>query len=183
MLKLWRATLTGIAVLGVLLVACSAAPAATPTPAPAISIEGAYGHTSPSMPTAGGLFMVIKNAGTASDKLVSGKSDACGSVEIHQMVMKSDGTMGMNLVTVPLDVPAGGQLELKEGGYHIMCIQMKPDQFKVGSQISLTLMFQKSGEKMVMADIREAPATTTPMAMGSTPMGMDSTPMAGSGTP
>jgi len=177
-MRLWRATLTGIAVLGVLLVACSAAPATTPTPAPvpSISIEGAYGHTSPSMPTAGGLFMVITNAGTVSDKLVSGKSDACGSVEIHQMVMKSDGTMGMNLVTDPLDVPAGGQLELKEGGYHIMCIQMKPDQFKVGSQISLTLMFQKSGEKMVMADIRDAPAMTTPMVMGSTPMAASGTP-------
>ena len=183
-MKLWRATLTGIAVLGVLLVACSAAPAATPTPAaPSITIDSAYGHTSPSMPTAGGLFMVIKNAGTASDKLVSGKSDACGSVEIHQMVMKSDGTLGMNLVTDPLDVPAGGQLELKEGGYHIMCIQMKPDQFKPGAKINLTLVFEKSGEKTVSADIREAPATTTPMAMGSTPMGMDSTPMAGSGTP
>jgi periplasmic copper chaperone A len=120
-MKYSRGILAVIALSVVILAACNPAPAATSTPAPAppLSIEGAYGHASPSMPTTGGLFMVIKNAGLAADKLVSGKSDACGSVEIHEMVKKADGTMGMNLVTDPLEVPAGGQLELKEGSYHM----------------------------------------------------------------
>jgi hypothetical protein len=130
------------------------------------------------MPTAGGLFMVIKNTGMAADKLISGTSDACGSIEIHEMVKKADGTMGMNLVTDPLVVPAGGQLELKEGSYHIMCIQMKPDLFKPGAKVNLTLNFALSGEKTVSADIREpaAAAMTTPMATTSTPMAESSAP-------
>jgi copper(I)-binding protein len=82
------------------------------------------------------------------------------------MVTKSDGTMGKNLVTDPVVVPAGGQLELAEGGLHVMCIQMKPDLFKPGAQISLTLTFEMSGDKRVMADIREAAAMPTGMAMG-----------------
>jgi periplasmic copper chaperone A len=107
------------------------------------------------MPGAGGLFMVIKNTGNAADRLVSAKSSACGMVEVHQTVMKSDGTMGMNLVSDPVVIPAGGQLELKSGGMHIMCMQLKADQFKAGSNIDLTLVFEKSGEKPITAEIRQ----------------------------
>ena len=140
-----------------LLASCvpAAAPAtSTPAPAPVISIEGAWGKPSMDMPTAGGLFMVIKNTGNAPDRLLSGTSPACGSIEVHEMVMKSDGTMGMNLVDKPVEIPAGGQVELKSGGLHIMCIMKKDDLFKDGAKIDLTLKFEKAGEKMVMADIR-----------------------------
>jgi copper(I)-binding protein len=122
---------------------------------PSISIENAYGHPSAAVPGAGGLFMVIKNSGAAADKLVSGKSDACGMVEIHEMVKKADGTMGMNLVPNPVEVPAGGQLELKDGGMHIMCMKVNQTLFSIGSKINLTLTFEKSGEKTVSVDIRE----------------------------
>ena len=135
--------------LSAILAAC--APAAKAS----INVENAYGHPSAKVPGAGGLFMLIKNSGTAPDKLVSGKSDACGMVEIHEMVQKSDGTMGMNLVPDPVEIPAGGQLELKDGGMHIMCMMAK-DQFKAGNQIILTLVFEKSGEKTVSVDIQRS---------------------------
>ena len=107
------------------------------------------------MPTAGGIYMLIKNSGAASDKLLSAKSPACGSVEVHEMVMKSDGTMGMNLVDNPVEIPAGGQVDLKSGDLHIMCIMRKDDLFKPGNTIDLTLAFEKSGEKTVSVEVRE----------------------------
>ena len=125
-----------------------------PASAPSLSIEGAWGRTSPTMPTAGGVYMLIKNTGTAPDTLLSGISPACGSIEVHEMVKKSDGTMGMNLIEKPLVIPAGGEVELKVGGLHIMCIMKKDDQFKTGSMINLTLVFEKSGEKVVSVEIR-----------------------------
>jgi len=131
-----------------LLVGCA------PAAAPSLAIETAWGMPSTTMPTAGALFMVIKNTGTAPDKLLSGKSPACGSIEIHEVVKKADGTMGMNLLDKPLEIPAGGQVELKSGSFHIMCIMKKDDQFKTGAKIDLTLVFEKSGEKTVSADIR-----------------------------
>jgi periplasmic copper chaperone A len=131
-----------------LLVGCA------PAAAPSLSIENAWGRPSPTMPTAGGMYMLIKNVGTAPDKLLSGKSPACGSIEVHKMVMKSDGTQGMDLVDKPLEIPAGGQLELKPGDLHIMCIMKKDDQFTIGAKIDLTLVFEKSGEKTVSAEIR-----------------------------
>jgi copper(I)-binding protein len=125
-----------------------------PASAPALTIENAWGRPSSTMPTAGGVYMLIKNTGSAPDKLLSGKSSACGSIEVHEMVKKSDGTMGMNLIEKPLEIPAGGQVELKVGGLHVMCIMKKDDLFKPGATIDITLMFEKSGEKTVSAEIR-----------------------------
>lgn len=139
-------------VLGLLLLATLAA--CKPAAAPAISIETPTGKPSMSMPTAGAMFMLIKNGGDAPDKLLSGKSSACGSIEVHETVMKADGSMGMNLLDAPLEIPAGGQVELKSGGLHVMCI-MKNDQFKPGATIELTLNFEKSGEKTVSIQIGE----------------------------
>ncbi len=143
-------TFTGLLIsfLLVLLLA-SCAPAA----APSISIEGSWGRPSPTLPTTGAFYMVIKNTGSAPDKLLSGTSPACGSVEIHEMVKKSDGTMGMNLVDKPVEIPAGGQVELKVGGLHVMCIMKKDDQFLVGATVDLTLTFEKSGDKTISAEI------------------------------
>jgi periplasmic copper chaperone A len=125
-----------------------------PPAASVIAVESAWGRLSPTTPTAGGMYMLIKNTGTAPDTLLSGKSPACSSIEVHKMVKKADGTMGMALVDKPLEIPAGGQVELKVGDLHIMCINMKADQFKVGANIDLTLVFEKAGEKTVSAEIR-----------------------------
>ena len=125
-----------------------------PAAAPSLTIESAWGRPSMDMPTAGGIFMMIKNSGDAPDKLLSGSSPACGSIELHEVVMKSDGTMGMNLLDKPIEIPAGGQVELKSGDLHIMCIMKKDDQFKPGSMIDLTLVFEKSGEMTVSVEVR-----------------------------
>lgn len=141
--------LLGFVVLAVcLLAACS------PAAAPVISVESATGKPSATMPTAGAMYMLIKNTGNAPDKLLSGTSPACGSIEVHEVVMKSDGTMGMNLLDKPLEIPAGGQVELKAGGLHVMCI-MKNEKFMPGEMIDLTLVFEKFGEVKVTVKLGE----------------------------
>jgi copper(I)-binding protein len=139
-------------VLGLLLI--TSITGCAPAAAPAITVENGWGRPSMDMPTAGGIFMVIKNSGDAPDNLLSGSSPACGSIELHEMVMKSDGSMGMNLMDKPIEVPAGGEVELKSGGLHIMCIMKNDDQFKPGSTIDLTLVFEKSGEVTVSVEVR-----------------------------
>jgi copper(I)-binding protein len=126
-----------------------------PKAEPSISIEGAWGHPSPTIADAGVIFMLIKNSGNAPDKLLSGKSDACGFVELHEIVKKDNGTLAMNLVTDPVTIPTGGLVELKSDSLHVMCLLMKEDQFKIGSKINLTLVFEKSGEKTFSVEIRE----------------------------
>ena len=134
---------------GMLIVGCSA------TSGPDISIENAWGRPSPKVATAGAFYMLIKNAGNAEDKLVSGQSPACGVVELHESYMTEDGAMGMRPVEGGfIEVPADGEAELKMGGLHIMCIE-KLEDFTVGAVLPLTLNFEKSGEITIDIEIRE----------------------------
>jgi periplasmic copper chaperone A len=138
-------------VLGVMLVGMLAACA----PTPSLSVESVWGKPSPSVAGAGAFFMVIKNTSTVDDKLVAVKSPACGMTELHTTVMKSDGTSMMQLVTDGIPVPANGQLELKSGSFHIMCLKMQTDQMSVGAEPSLTLTFEKSGDRVIPVEMKQ----------------------------
>ena len=135
--------------LGLLLVGCSS------SSGPDISIEKAWGRPSPKVATAGAFYMLIKNSGGEADKLVDGESPACRVVELHESYMTEEGAMGMRPVEGgAIEVPAGGQAELKMGGLHIMCID-KLEDFDVGAVLPLTLDFEKSGQMTIDIEIRE----------------------------
>lgn len=64
-------------------------------------------------------YLVLENAG-ASDLVVTGaRSEAFGAIEIHTMVEGEGGAMRMRRVP-ELVVPAGGRVELRPGGLHLM---------------------------------------------------------------
>ena len=143
-----------LATLGlILLMTACASP--TLVPAPKISIESAWGRTSPMVAQAGAFYMVIRNTGNVADKLVSGQSTNCRTVELHESYQMPNGAMGMRPITGgSLEIPANGQVELKAGGYHIMCIDKKVD-LNAGVKIPLTLTFEKSGQVNVTIEIRD----------------------------
>jgi copper(I)-binding protein len=143
---IWISALT---FLGLLIAGCST------TAGPEISIENAWGRPSPKVATAGAFYMLIKNGGNEQDKLIAGQSPACGVVELHESYMTENGAMGMRPVEGGfIEIPAGGEAELKMGGLHIMCIE-KLEDFTVGAVLPLTLNFEKSGEMTVDIEIRE----------------------------
>jgi periplasmic copper chaperone A len=121
---------------------------------PAISIEGAWGRPSPKVATAGAFYMLIKNEGSQADRLVAGTSAACGVVELHESYQTEEGAMGMRPVENGIEVPAGGQTELKIGGFHIMCID-KLEDFEAGVVLPVSLSFEKSGDIEIEIEIRE----------------------------
>lgn len=121
----------------------------------AIAIEGAWGRPSPKVATAGAFYLLIKNTGNEADKLLSGTSSACGTVELHESYLTDEGAMGMRPVEGGfIEILAGGQVELKVGGLHIMCIDKLKD-FDAGVMMPLTLNFEKSGEITLEVEIRE----------------------------
>jgi copper(I)-binding protein len=149
----------------ILLSACGGAtpaPAATEAavavkaPAASVAIEGAWGRPSPKVATAGAFYMVIKNGGTDADKLTGASSDACGTMELHESYMDDNGAMAMRPVEGgAIEIPAGGMVELKPGGLHMMCIDKKNDMFTAGSKINAKLQFAKAGELPVTIEIRD----------------------------
>jgi copper(I)-binding protein len=52
-----------------------------------------------------------------------------------------------------LGVPAGGKLEMKPGGYHLMLLNLKR-QLKAGQVVNLTLVFEKAGRLAVKAKVK-----------------------------
>jgi hypothetical protein len=52
--------------------------------------------------------------------------------------------MKMRQLTDGLEIPAGGEVVLKSGGYHIMFIGLE-QQIKEGEKYPVTLVFEKAG--------------------------------------
>ena len=157
-----------------MLAGCSAA--ATPAPAAGISVTGAWARASSMMASAGALYAVVKNTGTAADALIGAESSVAATVEVHETYMMEatpaasdggmhmgspkasggtnmgSGAMGMRPIA-RVEVPAGGSLELKPGSYHVMLIGLK-QELKAGEKITVTLVFEKAGKITVEAEVR-----------------------------
>ena len=97
----------------------------------------------PGAKVAGG-FLTIANDGKEADKLVSVTTKDVKRVEIHEMSMQND-VMKMRQLEGGLEIPAGGKVELKSGGYHLMFIQPEKP-YKEGETVSVTLEFEKAGK-------------------------------------
>jgi hypothetical protein len=107
-----------------------------------IKIENAYTRsTVPGQQVAGG-FMKIENKGGV-DQLISASSPVAGEVQLHEMAMEGN-VMKMRQVK-DIAVPAGGAVELKPGGLHLMFMNIKAP-LAAGSSIPLKLKFAKAGE-------------------------------------
>ena len=107
-----------------------------------IKVEQAYTRsTVPGQMAAGG-FMKIENKG-AADQLVSASSPVAGDVQLHEMAMEGN-VMKMRQVK-DITVPAGGAVELKPGGLHLMFMNIKAP-LTAGESVPVKLKFAKAGE-------------------------------------
>ena len=108
-----------------------------------LEIEQPYARaTPPNAPVSGG-YMTIHNSGSEADRLISGEADFADRVEIHEMAMEGD-VMKMRQLADGLEIPAGGEVILKPGGYHVMFIGID-SQFKDGETRNVKLTFEKAG--------------------------------------
>ena len=97
-----------------------------------------------------GVYLVIENAGSAPDRLVSASSDVSRQASLHVMNPASHGMHAMSGLTIP----AKGRVALAEGGSHIMLTGMDR-QLKAGERFPLRLQFEKAGA--VQVDVMVAP--------------------------
>jgi copper(I)-binding protein len=72
-------------------------------------------------------------------RVLGAESEIADKVEIHAMSMDG-GVMRMRPLTDGLDVPAGGQVELKPSGMHLMLIGLKRPLVE-SETIAITLLF------------------------------------------
>jgi copper(I)-binding protein len=118
-----------------------------------ITVEGIWARTSPMMATNGAAYMQITSP--VDDALVgaSASSDVARMVQVHEVVMGSDGSMMMQ-ETPKVDLPAGETVSLEPGGFHIMFMELA-EPFEVGQTFDLTLEFESGESVTVEVEVTE----------------------------
>jgi len=89
-------------------------------------------------------YMVIRNAGSSPDRLVSVTTQIADKAEVHEMAVDANGVMTMRPLTEGLEIAAGGEAELKPGSYHLMFMGLK-QPVKEGEAFQATLTFENAG--------------------------------------
>ena len=128
--------------LTVLLVVIIATGAGCTSQPPQIAIEGQYANLSPLFIGAGSVFFEVRNDG-GSDAMVR------ATVAVPNAVVEFHDVRDSRMVRVEkIPVPSRSVVDLKPGGQHLMIFNL-PKTTKEGSEIVLTLTFERSGEMQV----------------------------------
>lgn len=117
---------------------------------PAVALEGAGAGQEGGT---GAVFMTLLNEGREAERLVGAQTDAAAVVEIHESQMEGD-VMRMVFLPDGLQIPAGGEVSLKPGSFHLMLIGLQRD-LNPGDTLTLVLEFEKSGSLTVQAPVRQ----------------------------
>jgi protein SCO1/2 len=104
----------------------------------AIVIRDGWVQEGPSSQKITAAYMVIENHSQTDVTLKSASTSSAEVIELHKMEL-IDGLMKMRKVD-SINIPAGSEVELKPGGYHLMVIGLK-QSLKEGDMVSISLEF------------------------------------------
>ncbi len=118
-----------------------------------VMVMGAFARAS-AIPTAktAAVYMTLMNQAAAADRLLSVTTGAAAMAGLHQS-LEENGVARM-LPVDSLEIPPGGSVELKPGGYHVMLMGLKAP-LKKGGMLMLQLQFAHAGMVEVMANVGE----------------------------
>jgi periplasmic copper chaperone A len=123
---------------------------------PRITIENAAAELSPALFGEGLVYLTIRNAG-GRDTLTGVSVDIPGaSADLHEM------REGLMIISKKVVIPPQGSVTLRPSESHIM-IENMPRDMKEGTSFTLTLLFQRSGEKRVLLTLKKSRMPQMPM--------------------
>lgn len=99
-------------------------------------------------------YLTVKNNGSSPDRLLQVSADIAATGEIHEMSVK-DGVMTMRQLTGGLEIPAGGEVKLEPGSYHLMFKELKAPAVE-GVKFPGTLTFERAGTVTVEFAVEKA---------------------------
>jgi copper(I)-binding protein len=145
------------------LLALAAAPAVAQTPQ--VAVEAPWARASVGNSRIAVAYMTLRNATAAPDRLLA-VSSTVGRAELHTMTMDNN-VMRMRAVEA-VDIPAGGSALLQPSGLHIMLVDLR-EPLRAGTQVPLTLRFERAGTVEVSVPVQPANATRAPAAAAPAP--------------
>ena len=135
-----------------MLAACFAALGAHEYRADQLRIDHPFARATPPGARTGAVFFTVDNASKEADRLLRASTPIAAGIVLHQMALE-DGVMKMRAVP-SVEVRAGGRLELKPNGYHLMLLDLK-QPLKVGEKFPLTLAFEDVGTVLISVWVEE----------------------------
>lgn len=115
-------------------------------------ISQVWSRATPNGAKIAGGYLTIENKGAAPDRLIGGRGDIAGKVEVHEMTM-NNGVMTMRPLDKGLAIEPGKTVKLAPGGYHLMMFDLK-GPLKQGEKVPVTLEFEKAGNVNLTLDVR-----------------------------
>lgn len=131
--------------------ATPAAPMQLAVPKPALAIADAWVAVAPQGAKVAPGFLTVGNTATESDRIIAASSPRAGRIELHDT--SADAKAKMLPVGEGIAVPAAGSISLKQGGPHLMFMDIK-EPFIAGQTIPVTLTFEKGGNIEVALSVR-----------------------------
>ena len=116
-----------------------------------VIVTGAWVRPAP----AGGetaAYFTVSNPGSRDDVLVGVSTPDAQTAGLHKTSTDASGMTGM-AHTDSITIPAGGSVELKAGGYHVMLTGVTKD-LVVGGSIGLVLTFEQAGVVRTTAEVK-----------------------------
>lgn len=109
-----------------------------------LKIGHPWSRTTPPAAKVAGGFLTIENTGKQADRLISATFSGSSNVELHEMAV-DNGVMRMRELPRGIEIPAGGKVELKPGGLHLMFMGLTSG-LKQGSNLKGELVFERAGK-------------------------------------
>jgi len=129
-----------------------------------IRIEHPWARATPPSAPSGAAYMIVRNGGSQTDRLIAVRSAAAAHVEIHASTR--DGNI-VRMTSVPggVAIPAGGKVAFEPTGLHLMLAGLKHPLVQ-GQTLPLTLTFERAGDIEVDAAIDSVGASGPAAGMG-----------------
>jgi copper(I)-binding protein len=120
--------------------------------APEIAVSDAWAREARGGSTAA--YLTITNSGAGADRLLAVSAPAPIAAALHE-TSHEGGISRMRPLDQGLEIPAGGSVELRPGGTHVMLTGLD-SPLSPGDALPLVLRFERSGERTVRAEVRPA---------------------------
>jgi len=105
-----------------------------------VHVETPWSRATPPTANVAAGYLTIRNEADASDRFIGASSPSAQRVEIHTMDMVND-VMQMRHMADGLEIPAGEEVVLTPGGYHLMLIGLEAP-LSEGDLVPVTLQFE-----------------------------------------
>lgn len=125
---------------------------ALPALAQDFMIMDPYARVSGPTAKAGAAFISLHNMTGQDDRLIAARTDVAKRVELHTHMETDDGIMQMREIEGGIPVAAGEVVMMQRGGKHVMMMGLT-GPLEQGTEIDMTLVFEKAGEVQVTVPV------------------------------